>query len=61
VDRDRWIDLALSCLRQAVENGYQDTAYLEVEVDLEPLRQMPEFVAVVAQAESELSVAASPP
>jgi serine/threonine-protein kinase len=38
---------ALRVLRAAVESGYRDTVYLEREVDLDPLRNLPEFASVV--------------
>ena len=48
-EQDRYRDLALAALRQAKQNGYKDAANLEVQPDLDPIRETPEFKSFVRE------------
>lgn len=47
--RQRYIDKCLGLVREAVELGFSDWGYLQIEVDLDNIRPHPEFQAIVAK------------
>ena len=48
-DRQKWLDLALTCLKEAVTAGYDNFEHFEQDTDLTPLRQLPEFQTLLKQ------------
>ena len=52
--RGRWgrlksLDLSLACLKEAVAAGYDDFEHMQQDSDLTPLRELPEFPALLKQ------------
>jgi tetratricopeptide (TPR) repeat protein len=47
--RKKYSDTAIAVLREAVALGYADWGALQIEVDFEPVRSLPEFKALVAK------------
>jgi tetratricopeptide (TPR) repeat protein len=45
-------DRALAALRQAVRHGYRDAAHMKKDTDLDPLRDLVDFQALVREVES---------
>ena len=48
-ERQKWLDLALTCLKEAVTAGFDNFEHIEQDTDLTPLRQLPEFQALLKQ------------
>jgi serine/threonine-protein kinase len=48
-----YADRALATLRQAVQNGYRDTAHIKKDPDLDPLRSHPEFQKLLQEMEAK--------
>ena len=45
----RYKSAALECLRQGKQRGWNDLETLEIDPDLEPIRETPEFQALLAE------------
>ena len=52
--RQQQAGLAVELLSRALENGYSDAVYLQLEVDFDPLRAVPEFVALTQRLQDNL-------
>jgi hypothetical protein len=51
--RQKYTDKALALIREAVARGFSDWGYLQIEVDLDALRLLPEFQAIVAKLKQD--------
>ena len=45
--RQKFIDLAIACLREAIDIGYDDFEQMQKDPDLAPLRDLPEYKALL--------------
>src|SRR5262249_17937698 len=48
-----YADHAIAMLRQAVENGFRNTAHMKKDKDLDPLRSHPEFLKLLKELEEK--------
>jgi serine/threonine-protein kinase len=51
--REKYADLAMETLRQAVANGYKDADHLKKDKDLDPLRSLSDFPKLLAELEQK--------
>ena len=42
-ERQKFVDLALTCLKEAIAAGFHDFDHIRRDIDLAPLRGLPEF------------------
>ncbi len=50
--RKEFVNDAIGALTRAVANDYRDVAYLQLEADFDPLRNLPEFQLRIEQLRS---------
>ncbi len=61
VERSRRLtDQAMEALRQAVDGGYRDLAWISIDPDLEPLRSRDDYKALIAEIKAKSALSKKP-
>ena len=61
VERSRRLaDQAMEALRQAVDGGYRDLAWIEIDHDLDPLRSRDDYKALIAEIKARTALPGDP-
>ena len=61
VERSRRLaDQAMEALRQAVNGGYRDLAWIEIDPDLDPLRSRDDYKALIAEIKAKSALSKKP-